>query len=141
MAVKLLLTWDILPGREQEYFEFVVRDFIPEIQRMGMEPSDAWFTMYGNQPQILAAFQIPSMNSLQRTLNSNDWQDLTQRLMDYVENYDYKIVQARNGFQMRSISTSLLFFSIGILKTAGNYPGAPAQPVEIPILISSGCPR
>ncbi len=100
MAVKLLMTWDILPGREQEYFEFVVRDFIPGIQRMGMEPSDAWFTMYGNQPQILAAFQIPSMNSLQRTLNSNDWQDLTQRLMDYVENYDYKIVQARSGFQM-----------------------------------------
>jgi len=94
------MTWDILPGREQEYFEFVVRDFIPEIQRLGMEPSDAWFTMYGNQPQILAAFQIPSMNSLQHTLNSNDWQDLTQRLMDYVENYDYKIVQARSGFQM-----------------------------------------
>ena len=100
MAVKLLMTWDILPGREQEYFEFVVRDFIPEIQRLGMEPSDAWFTMYGNQPQILAAFQIPSMNSLQRTLDSNDWQDLTQRLLDYVENYDYKIVQARSGFQM-----------------------------------------
>ena len=47
MAVKLLMTWDILPGREQEYFEFVVRDFIPGVQRMGMEPSDAWFTMYG----------------------------------------------------------------------------------------------
>ena len=45
LAVKLLMTWDILPGREQEYFEFVVRDFIPELQRMGMEPSDAWFTM------------------------------------------------------------------------------------------------
>ena len=55
MAVKLLMTWDILPGREQEYFEFVVRDFIPGVQRMGMEPSDAWYTMYGSQPQILAA--------------------------------------------------------------------------------------
>ncbi len=100
MAVKLLMTWDILPGREQEYFEFVVRDFMPGVQRLGMEPSDAWFTMYGDQPQIMAAIQMPSINSLQRTLTSSEWKDLTQRLLDYVENLQYKVVQARNGFQM-----------------------------------------
>jgi hypothetical protein len=100
VAVKLLMTWDILPGREQEYFEFVVRDFIPEIQRLGMEPSDAWFTMYGNQPQILAAMQMGSINALQRILESSEWKDLTQRLLDYVENLELKVVQARSGFQM-----------------------------------------
>ncbi|MDI6697294.1 MAG: hypothetical protein QME21_19780 [Anaerolineales bacterium] len=100
MAVKLLMTWDILPGREQEYFEFVVRDFIPGVQRMGMEPSDAWFTMYGGQPQILAAMQMPSIVSLQRVLASAEWKELVQRLLDYVENYQFKVVQARAGFQM-----------------------------------------
>lgn len=100
MAVKLLMTWDILPGREQEYFEFVVRDFIPGVQRMGMEPSDAWFTMYGGQPQILAAMQMPSIVSLQRVLDSAEWKELVQRLLDYVENYQFKVVQARAGFQM-----------------------------------------
>jgi hypothetical protein len=100
MAVKMLMTWDILPGREQEYFEFVVRDFIPGMQRMGMEPSDAWFTMYGDQPQIMAALQIASMNALQRILDSAEWQDMVQRLLDYVENFSYKVVQARAGFQI-----------------------------------------
>ena len=100
MAVKLLLTWDILPGREQEYFEFVVRDFIPGIQGMGMEPSDAWFTMYGEQPQIMASVLMPSINSLNTALESDEWENLKQRLLDYVENLDYKIVQARNGFQL-----------------------------------------
>jgi len=100
VGVKLLLTWDILPGREQEYFEFVVRDFIPGVQRMGMEPSDAWFTMYGKQPQILAAMQMPSINSLNSVLHSNEWRELTSRLLDYVDNLQYKIVQARAGFQM-----------------------------------------
>ena len=100
MAVKLLMTWDILPGREQEYFEFVVRDFIPGMQRMGMEPSDAWFTMYGEQPQIMAALQIASINALQRILDSSEWQDMVQRLLDYVENFNFKVVQARAGFQM-----------------------------------------
>jgi hypothetical protein len=100
MAVKMLMTWDILPGREQEYFEFVVRDFIPGMQRMGMEPSDAWFTMYGDQPQIMAALQIASMSALQRILDSAEWQDMVQRLLDYVENFSYKVVQARAGFQI-----------------------------------------
>ena len=100
MTVKLLMTWDIIPGREQEYFEFVVRDFIPAVQRMGMEPSDAWFTMYGRQPQILAAMQMPSINSLNGVLGSDEWRDLTGRLLDYVDNFQYKIVQARAGFQM-----------------------------------------
>jgi hypothetical protein len=100
VAVKILMTWDILTGREQEYFEFVVRDFIPGLQKLGMEASDAWFTVYGNSPQILAAMQMPNTNMLQEILNSSEWKELTSRLLEYVENYDFKIVQARTGFQL-----------------------------------------
>jgi hypothetical protein len=100
MAVKLLMTWDILPGREQEYFEFVVRDFLPEIQKLGLEASDAWYTMYGDQPQIMAAVQSNSMGSLQQILDSSEWDQLILSLMDYVEEFDYKIVQAKSGFQL-----------------------------------------
>lgn len=100
MTVKLLMTWDILPGREQEYFEFVVRDFIPGIQQMGMEPNDAWFTMYGAPPQIMVAAQVSTMSKLQNLLESGDWKTLTQNLLDYVENLNFKVVPARSGFQL-----------------------------------------
>ena len=100
MAIKLLMTWDILPGKEQEYFEFVVRDFIPSIQSIGMEPSDAWFTMYGKQPQIMAAMVMPDLTTLQTALESQEWQSLKQRLLEFVENFDSKVVSARNGFQL-----------------------------------------
>ena len=100
MSVKLLMTWDIIPGREQEYFEFVVREFIPEMQGMGLEPSDAWFTLYGDQPQIMAAANMPTLAELESIMNSSEWESLTNRLLDYVENYEYKIVQSRAGFQI-----------------------------------------
>lgn len=100
MPVKILMTWDILTGREQEYFEFVVRDFIPGMQKLGLEASDAWFTVYGDSPQILAALQMPNLPLLNKILDSTEWKDLTDRLLEYVENYDYKIVQARTGFQL-----------------------------------------
>ena len=100
MTIKLIMTWDITPGREQEYFEFVVREFIPQVQQLGMELKDAWLTMYGNQPQIMASAQMPDLPSMQGILGSKVWQGLINRLQDYVENYQFKIVPAREGFQM-----------------------------------------
>jgi hypothetical protein len=100
VAVKLLMSWDILPGREQEYFEFVVREFIPGIQRLGLEPTDAWFTMYGNRPQIVVSAQSGSQQELQGVLDKDGWHSLIDQLLGFVENFTYKIVPARRGFQL-----------------------------------------
>lgn len=100
MSVKLLMTWDIQPGREQEYFEFVVRDFIPGMQRLGLDPTESWFTMYGEQPQIMAGARMATLGELNHVLESREWDDLTRLLMDYVEDFKYKVVPAREGFQM-----------------------------------------
>jgi hypothetical protein len=93
------MTWDILPEREQEYFEFVVRDFIPGVQRMGFELSDAWATVYGEQPQILVGAVVPSFNQAQQMLDSPEWQSLSNQLRDFVHNYSQKVVDASGGFQ------------------------------------------
>ncbi len=100
MTVKLIMTWDITPGREQEYFEFVVREFIPQVQQLGMELKDAWLTMYGDQPQIMATAQMDDLSAMQSILDTKEWQGLVNKLLDYVENYQYKIVPAKSGFQM-----------------------------------------
>jgi hypothetical protein len=100
MSVKLLMTWDILPGREQEYFEFVVREFIPQIQKLGLEPTEAWFTVYGDQPQILTSMQSSNLSMLKRLLKSSEWDRLTKQLFDYVDDFKYKIVESRPGFQI-----------------------------------------
>lgn len=100
MAVKLMMTWDILPGQEQDYFEFVVRDFIPGVQKLGLQPSQAWFTLYGESPQILAEMLTPDLGSAQKVLDSHDWEDLKLRLFEYVEDFSLKIINARRGFQI-----------------------------------------
>jgi hypothetical protein len=94
------MSWDILPGREQEYFEFVVREFLPGMQRMGLEPTDAWFTMYGNRPQIIAAVTSSNKQALDRILDSTEWMALNERLLNFVTDFAYKIIPARKGFQM-----------------------------------------
>ena len=100
MAVKLLLSWDILPGREQEYFEFVVREFIPGIQSLGLEPTDAWLTVYGDQPQILTGARTRDARNLSAVLASQEWDGMIVKLLDYVENLEVKTVKIKPGFQM-----------------------------------------
>ena len=97
--VKLLMSWDIRPGRESEYFEFVVREYIPGVQRLGLELKDAWATVFGSRPQILVGALLPSVDKAQEVMDSADWKSLHNQLQDYVINYSEKIVEAHGGFQ------------------------------------------
>jgi hypothetical protein len=99
LAAKLIMTWDIAPDREQEYFEFVVREFIPGVQRMGFDVSDAWVTVYGNQPQVMVGATLATASKVKQVLRSSDWKSLNNQLLDFVKNYSQKIVEARGGFQ------------------------------------------
>lgn len=99
MPVKLLMTWDILPEHEQEYFEFVVGEFIPGIQRLGLKPLEAWATVYGDYPQIQVGVLADSLPEIQQALHSEGWNQLKNKLYGLVKNYSSKVIQARNGFQ------------------------------------------
>ena len=98
--VKLLMSWDIKPGRDSEYFEFVVREFVPGITRLGLQPTEAWFTIYGDRPQVLTGGITDDMDSMQRILNSDEWGSLHEKLLEMVTNYRQKIVRATGSLQI-----------------------------------------
>jgi hypothetical protein len=99
-GVKLLMTWDILPGKEQEYFEFVVKELVPGMQKLGIQPTEAWYTTYGRRPQILTGGVMEDMKAMRRALGTDDWRKLRDRLLEFVTNFDWKVVRATGGFQM-----------------------------------------
>ncbi len=99
--VKLLLTWDIKQGRDQEYFEFIVREFSPVIKQLGLQLTSAWLAIYGECPQILMEGVAEDLPTMRRVLASPEWKKLHERLLEYVENYQQKIVRASSqGFQL-----------------------------------------
>ena len=99
MPVKVIMTWNIAAGRDQEYFEFVVGEFVPGVQRLGMQPAEAWATIYGAYPQIQVGLLVSDAQQARRILHSNEWGLLQERLFVYVTHFTYKVVPARNGFQ------------------------------------------
>lgn len=98
--VKLLMKWDIKAGNEQPYFEFVMQEFAPGLMRMGLQPTEAWYTVYGKGPQILTGAVAEDLETMRHILDSDEWRTLREHLLSHVTNFSYKIVQATGRFQI-----------------------------------------
>jgi hypothetical protein len=97
---KLLMTWDIRPGRESEYFEFVVQEFVPKLTRLGIQPTEAWYTVYGSAPQILTGGVAQDRATLEKIVEGDEWKALHEKLLTFVTNFNHKIVPHTGHFQL-----------------------------------------
>ena len=96
-----LMSWDIQSGRERPYEEFILRNFLPAIKKLGLEPSDIWYTLCGDCRQILMGCTIQDRDELSSILDSEAWRKLEKQLSTFVDNYTYKVVVLDEGsFQM-----------------------------------------
>lgn len=99
MQVKLIMTWDIKPGKDPEYFEFVVREYAPGVKRLGLQVTQAWFTVYGEAPQIMMEGIADDLETMKAMVAGDEWQALHARLLEFVANYNQKIVRLLPRFQ------------------------------------------
>ncbi len=95
----LLLTYDPVPERREAYFRYVLGEFVPTLERIGLSLQGTWHTAYGSYPLRLATFSAPDLATLHGILASETFQRLEARLQDYVMNYHRRIAPARRGFQ------------------------------------------
>jgi len=93
----MILTWDIRPGREQAYTEFINERFAPGLVEIGLPPMDVFYTAYGRVPQIMAVLDVPSEQHLQQALQSQAWQELKQELLNLTENYNERVFRHQSG--------------------------------------------
>lgn len=100
MPAKLIMQWDIRQETESEYFEFLVHEFIPAMNKMGINDIQVWYTAYGDVEQKMAEGVATSTEEMLRALRSAEWQRLTEKLRGFVDNYRQKVIQASGGFQI-----------------------------------------
>ncbi len=100
--VKLLMNWDIKSGLDQEYFEFVMREWVPNSTKLGLKPIEAWYSVYSDSdlPRIMAGAIAEDDESMRRIITSADWADLQEELKQFVENYSQKIVRVTGDYQL-----------------------------------------
>lgn len=97
---KLLLKYDVGRDQLQEYYSFVLGRYVPVMQAMGLEMSDAWHTAYGDFPNRLIGFVARDKETLQSLLKNESWLSLNEELQQYVTEFSYKVIVYREGFQI-----------------------------------------
>lgn len=103
MNVKLIMNWDIKADKDQDYFEFLVREWVPATTSLGLQPIGAWFSVYSadeSAPRMMTEVLADDLDTMRSILGSDGWAQIQNRLMEYVENYTHKVVPATGDFQL-----------------------------------------
>ena len=98
--VKVIMTWDIQDGKEQEYIEFAVSELGPTLGTLGLQINDVWYTIAGSGPEMVVSGLMKSRGDAEALFASRDWSQLEKRLLSYVENVNIKFVKPKGPFQL-----------------------------------------
>jgi hypothetical protein len=100
IGYKLLLSYEVRPEVMQEYYQFVMGRYVPVVQSMGMQMSEAWHTAYGDAPNRLIGFVCEEQETVRELLASENWTELNDQLEQFVTDLSYKVIPYRGGFQI-----------------------------------------
>src|SRR5574340_1243919 len=68
--------WNIIPGAEKEYSEFVASDHIPTLEKVGLEVTAGWRVVVGSGPYILSECSAASLIDIARAIDSDEYRKI-----------------------------------------------------------------
>lgn len=98
-ACKILIFYDIKTETYDQYYRYLLGEFTPSVQQMGLRLDYIWQVVYGNYPTRQIEFVCRTRDLSRRILTSPRWQDLEDRLKSYTVNYERKLVKFEDRFQ------------------------------------------
>lgn len=84
--------WDVAPDKHQSYSDFVMTQFNPTLERIGIHLVGGYLVTIGMGPRIIAVGVTKGLVELDKALAKEEFQDVMSRLMGYVTNYSSKIL-------------------------------------------------
>lgn len=100
IGYKILLSYDVRQETLQDYYQFIMGRYVPAMQSLGFQMSEAWHTAYGQPPNRLIGFVCNDRQTVDDLLLSELWHEINERLESYVNDFSFKVVPYRGGFQI-----------------------------------------
>lgn len=95
----MLLTYNIIDARQEPYMRFMLNEFIPTLQSIGLTNVGVWHTAWGDYPVRLLVFVSENSSAMTRALKGDVFNDMEEKLKSYVNDYTRRIVPFDPGFQ------------------------------------------
>lgn len=96
---RLLMRYDIRADSFDMYYQFVMNEFVPELQNMGLYMAAVWHTAYGEYPIRQIEFLSDSRETIHEVFQSKRWEQLERKLLTFILNYERKLVRYQDRFQ------------------------------------------
>lgn len=93
--MKVLISYDMQQGKEQECQDYLVNKLAPGLGRLGFRFSDVWYTIWGKSPQILGGGDVADLDEAQKIFQSNAWESMLEDLAPLTENFKLRVVPGR----------------------------------------------
>jgi hypothetical protein len=104
-TVKFNQTWDLI-GDKKEYGRYVTNEFYPLLEELGISVAREWEVLIGDGPSIICEGRAKDVHNLIHNLQSDKFQQAKQKLKDFVENYESRIltfhIQKIKGYKSAS---------------------------------------
>lgn len=97
---KVLVSYNYSSGKEMAYRRFMVSQWLPAVQALGLEPLQLFHVMWGAYPIRLIVLYAEDKKILKQALRSQEWALWLQRLENYVEDLRYCVVKAQPWLQL-----------------------------------------
>jgi hypothetical protein len=92
MAVLFNQHWDVAPGKQQAYSDFVMTYYNPTLEKIGIKLVGGYYVTVGMGPRIIAVGLTESLPDLEQAIASKEYEEITSRLMEFVTHYQSKIL-------------------------------------------------
>jgi hypothetical protein len=96
---RLLMRYDIRADMYEPYYQYVMNEFVPALQAMGLYMVGVWHTAYGDYPVRQVEFVSDSLETVREVFQSDRWEQLEFKLQSYILHYERKLVRYRDRFQ------------------------------------------
>ncbi len=92
MPVKFNQYWTVIPDRTKDYEKFIIRDYIPGLNRMGIQIVAGWSVIIGAYSEIMLEGVSNDLDLLEQALRQSKYKELSDNLLSYVKGYKTKIL-------------------------------------------------
>lgn len=100
--MKILISYDMQKGKEQECQEYLVNKLAPGLGRLGFRFQDVWYTIYGGSPQILGGGEVKDLVQAREIFKSDTWERMRSDMEPLTENFKLRVVEARSSDTLMS---------------------------------------
>jgi len=92
MPVKLNHYWTVIHGKRKEYDKFIIRKFIPKINKLGLHAVAGWSVLVGAYSEIFFESVCNDLDQLELALKHPKYKEIKAELLNYVKNYKTKVL-------------------------------------------------